>query len=349
LCNDNIENDNDGLTDCVDLNCVGSPFCPESANCVDGVDNDGDTKTDCHDTDCIGNVACPESQNCDDHVDNDGDGDADCSDEDCCDIAACIRPPQLDCPSNRTVCAGSVLRYVIVVSDDSCRNIPPRSFMTSGIPSGGVVPIGATTTSFTAIDSAGVTVSCSFTVVGNLDGQQCDDEISVTSDDRCVDSQLAAGGLVTECIGGCIAPVDTRGCPITDNLAFQFANNGAKFCTRISRICEGERCKTTDNALQLQHSINIGAMTLVGGDLVVANAALLLQFGGDYEISKLIAEDGGVVLVGVATSNNSNGGTRIEFAIDNCYVRLTLRDGTVKVVGGSLSSLPAAIVALLPE
>ncbi|MBJ93440.1 MAG: hypothetical protein CMP23_03095 [Rickettsiales bacterium] len=49
-CEDNIDNDGDGLVDCNDDECIGAPNCsgvPEICN--DGVDNDGDADTDCDD------------------------------------------------------------------------------------------------------------------------------------------------------------------------------------------------------------------------------------------------------------------------------------------------------------
>jgi hypothetical protein len=86
ICDNNIDDDGDGLTDCEDADCLLS--CPESS-CDDGVDNDGDGVLDCADPDCA--LSCPESV-CDDGVDNDEDGAADCADLDCalsCPEASC--------------------------------------------------------------------------------------------------------------------------------------------------------------------------------------------------------------------------------------------------------------------
>jgi len=236
------------------------------------------------------------------------------------------------------------LKYDVGISDN-CRTAP-TVFLTRGIANGGIVPIGATTSTLTAVDSGGLSSSCSFTVIGNLDGQQCDDEISVTSGDRCIASQVS-NRVLHECAGGCVSsPVNTNSCPIADNVAFQLSNNGAKFCTRFSTVCEGGRCKT--GAGSFQQLITIGRITMVG-ELAsfVGNAPLLAQFGGDYAFTKVTSETGGVVLVGVASNSNNSGGNRIEFAINDCFVRLFTRDGLVKVIGGSLSPLPASIAALL--
>ena len=51
VCDDGIDNDGDGLVDCEDPDCAGSPECiPEI--CDDALDNDGDGLTDCEDSEC---------------------------------------------------------------------------------------------------------------------------------------------------------------------------------------------------------------------------------------------------------------------------------------------------------
>ncbi|HHT9127081.1 MAG TPA: hypothetical protein ACFYD6_14890, partial [Candidatus Brocadiia bacterium] len=82
VCDDGIDNDEDGLTDCEDPECSGQA-CEEV--CDDGMDNDGDSFVDCADTDC---PPCPED--CDDGLDNDRDELVDCDDPDC------------DCPEDCT-------------------------------------------------------------------------------------------------------------------------------------------------------------------------------------------------------------------------------------------------------
>ena len=92
ICDDGIDNDLDGLIDCLDPDCNGAPNCFEgdSVTCSDGIDNDGDGATDCADADCSGIGLCgPEI--CDDGFDNDGDGLVDCLD-----IADCLGTPA--CP-----------------------------------------------------------------------------------------------------------------------------------------------------------------------------------------------------------------------------------------------------------
>ncbi|HPF97240.1 MAG TPA: hypothetical protein PLZ00_07470, partial [Mangrovimonas sp.] len=60
ICNDGLDNDGDGFTDCEDNDC-------NCEICDDGLDNDGDGFIDCEDVDCD----CPETE-CGDGVDNDG-------------------------------------------------------------------------------------------------------------------------------------------------------------------------------------------------------------------------------------------------------------------------------------
>ena len=67
------------------LSCGGDGGDPEV--CDDGIDNDDDGMTDCDDRDCRNDVACtggtlPEV--CDDGIDNDGDGKIDCADKKDC-------------------------------------------------------------------------------------------------------------------------------------------------------------------------------------------------------------------------------------------------------------------------
>mgnify|MGYP001817957386 FL=1 len=74
ICNDGIDNDNDGLTDCNDsADCSNNSACiapsPETEICHDGIDNDNDGLTDCNDSaDCSSNLVC------DENIDTDNDG-----------------------------------------------------------------------------------------------------------------------------------------------------------------------------------------------------------------------------------------------------------------------------------
>ncbi|TNF31397.1 MAG: hypothetical protein EP329_12435 [Deltaproteobacteria bacterium] len=97
-CNDGLDDDGDGLTDCADGNCTADPACvvtpTTEISCVNSVDDDKDGKTDCDDADCAGYPACivVTPENCTDGVDNDGDLLADCADSDCASASVCLEP-----------------------------------------------------------------------------------------------------------------------------------------------------------------------------------------------------------------------------------------------------------------
>jgi hypothetical protein len=87
ICDDEVDNDGDGDTDCEDPDCVGTDSCPipdEIETCDDGIDNDGDGLVDCDDDSCIMLPFCTDAQEiCDDGDDNDLDNFIDCDDADC--------------------------------------------------------------------------------------------------------------------------------------------------------------------------------------------------------------------------------------------------------------------------
>ncbi len=89
VCDNNLDDDQDGDVDCADSDCSGFAGCGAEV-CDDGYDNDGDGDVDCADGDCAGDPACTASPEvCDDNIDNDNDGDTDCADSDCTGDPAC--------------------------------------------------------------------------------------------------------------------------------------------------------------------------------------------------------------------------------------------------------------------
>ena len=91
-CDDGLDQDRDGLTDCDDPDCAGTVACSTETDCNDGEDNDGDGAVDCDDPDCALVPPCdlPEAEtDCTNGEDDDGDGAADCDDEDCDEDPAC--------------------------------------------------------------------------------------------------------------------------------------------------------------------------------------------------------------------------------------------------------------------
>lgn len=57
ICNDGIDNDNDGFIDCDDFDCDSDPNCAIEI-CDDGIDNDNDGFIDCDDIDCDSDPSC---------------------------------------------------------------------------------------------------------------------------------------------------------------------------------------------------------------------------------------------------------------------------------------------------
>ena len=113
-CADGVDNDQDGLVDCMDTECIGGADCFEDCaddvdndgdgltdcadyedcydicleDCTDGVDNDRDGLVDCEDVNCRYDIACRED--CGDGTDNTGNGLIDCADPDCYNQPGCI-------------------------------------------------------------------------------------------------------------------------------------------------------------------------------------------------------------------------------------------------------------------
>src|SRR5207244_12860254 len=81
-----------GTCSCSEWRCThGRPTSPEA--CTNGVDDDHDGLVDCLDPDCAQSLSCtppPTEQNCSDGIDNDRDGLADCRDSDCASSPSCM-------------------------------------------------------------------------------------------------------------------------------------------------------------------------------------------------------------------------------------------------------------------
>jgi len=87
-CDNGVDEDRDGPTDCDDIDCGTHPSCVE-LDCADGTDDDADGAIDCLDADCHVDPDCAET--CDDAQDNDGDSLFDCDDPGCAaDLACCV-------------------------------------------------------------------------------------------------------------------------------------------------------------------------------------------------------------------------------------------------------------------
>lgn|GEM_PF-1463045 len=98
ICNDSVDNDMDGFTDCADTDCDGAAGGPSgqlcgaedmSSTCSDMFDNDANGFIDCADAAC-GGVDTPGGTcefitevTCNDDFDNNGNGNIDCADMNC--------------------------------------------------------------------------------------------------------------------------------------------------------------------------------------------------------------------------------------------------------------------------
>jgi hypothetical protein len=83
-CDDQLDNDGDGLVDFPDdPGCTAPDGETESPACDDGADNDGDGRIDDADPGCPFPAALLEDPVCDDGLDNDGDGEVDFADPHC--------------------------------------------------------------------------------------------------------------------------------------------------------------------------------------------------------------------------------------------------------------------------
>ncbi|MBZ0118554.1 MAG: hypothetical protein K8H88_16240, partial [Sandaracinaceae bacterium] len=100
-CGNGADDDGDGLTDCADPDCRGSPFCCRPEICSNGIDDDCDGAPDCMDRDCVSDPACcvPAREICTNNVDDDCDRAVDCADSDCALSPSC-------CVPRREVCTG---------------------------------------------------------------------------------------------------------------------------------------------------------------------------------------------------------------------------------------------------
>ncbi|MGL1902258.1 MAG: fibro-slime domain-containing protein [Fibrobacterales bacterium] len=102
-CVDKIDNDDDGDTDCKDLDCQRLSVCTPELHCSDGVDNDNDSYVDCDDTDCKYTPGCflvakeDTYEMCTDGADNDRNGVTDCNDPSCSRFEHCIENTEENC------------------------------------------------------------------------------------------------------------------------------------------------------------------------------------------------------------------------------------------------------------
>ncbi|HAN31308.1 MAG TPA: hypothetical protein DCQ06_06880 [Myxococcales bacterium] len=122
-CEDGLDNDQDGLVDCEDPDCVYEsthcgeiveevPFWQSENNyalCIDQVDNDDDGQFDCGDRKCqnIPEVCCSReftNEQCQDGIDNDANGYTDCQDFGCRNgifVSVCVENTDVLCSNGK--------------------------------------------------------------------------------------------------------------------------------------------------------------------------------------------------------------------------------------------------------
>src|SRR3989344_3670147 len=145
-CNNGIDDNNNGDTDCTDSACSSNPSCPES-NCNNGADDNSNGATDCADSSCSSAPNCVEI--CNDNIDNNNNGKTDCYDTSSCSgspsctISLSISPNPADASSSVTATVtGNVIGAVTIKDWLGCSS--PNPAICSGNPC-----------SFTAPSSAG--------------------------------------------------------------------------------------------------------------------------------------------------------------------------------------------------
>ena len=94
ICGNGIDDDCNGLADCLDSTCQNDPSCLDrkKEQCTNGIDDDGNGLVDCKDPACFGDPACfvLGHEVCNNNLDDDEDGLVDCKDPDCAQDPSCI-------------------------------------------------------------------------------------------------------------------------------------------------------------------------------------------------------------------------------------------------------------------
>ena len=95
ICNNGIDDNGNGLIDCKDPECYGDPACfaPGHEICNNGIDDNDNGLVDCQDPECFSDPTCivhPGTEICDNGIDDNGDGLTDCADPQCKTFPACL-------------------------------------------------------------------------------------------------------------------------------------------------------------------------------------------------------------------------------------------------------------------
>ena len=161
-------------------------------------------------------------------------------------------PPTINCPPSITFSIASsdcdtVYTYTVTADDDEPGVILAK---VNGINSGQPFPIGTTLNLYLAIDAAGNTASCSFSVTINpppASGFACDDLVLLTLNNSCM-RQMVAGDILLPpfvCPGGFIMEVD-RVAPLGNGpwepALFGPSDLGKTYQARATHQTSGNKC-----------------------------------------------------------------------------------------------------------
>jgi hypothetical protein len=125
ICGNGIDDDCNGVSDCVDPACQNLPACINHKKelCTNGIDDDGNGLVDCKDPACFGDKACaiPGIEICNNNLDDDDDGLIDCMDPDCAKDPTCVVQPGDEICDNGKDDNGDGL---VDCSDPKCKTFP---------------------------------------------------------------------------------------------------------------------------------------------------------------------------------------------------------------------------------
>ena len=162
ICGNGIDDDCNGLKDCVDPACQNLPACIDRKKelCDNGIDDDGNGLMDCKDPACFGDKACvvPGREICNNNLDDDDDGLIDCKDPDCAKDPACVVQSGDEICDNGKDDNGDGL---VDCTDPKCKTFPAclLAACVSDVDFGAIASSGASITR--TVSTAGATASYS--------------------------------------------------------------------------------------------------------------------------------------------------------------------------------------------
>ncbi len=257
LCDNALDDDADGDTDCDDDECEGIAGCPtwseEGSLCTDGFDNDADGNADCADSECEGAPACPgtwgEAGNCTDGLDNEanGDGYVDCADPECATDAACAVscPSPVDCAV--PACGGDAT--CLVSSESDCLSGQCCTNFDGGVP---VDDDGDGLANCADMDCQGWGMGCAIAeVCDDMDDNDEDLAIDCVDPDCLSDSACASGSgaLGSACVTHSDCSSGAGAAPFCLPAALGLTSSGQ--CLHTCDLTDSATCESGFNCVDL--------------------------------------------------------------------------------------------------